>query len=107
MLNIIKNVINNRFKRDYNSKEISKQELNNYIRQGAIIIDVRSPQEYREGHIDGAICIPDYKIKKEIQKRIMDKNQIIIVYCSTGSRSRNVQNVLQKLGYIKVYNLII
>ena len=71
-----------------NEKDISKDELDKYIKQGAIIIDVRSPQEYREGHIDGSICIPDYQIKREIEKKICNKNELIVVYCTTGHRSQ-------------------
>ena len=56
------------------NKDITKEELNLYAKQGAIIIDVRSPQEYREGHVDGAISIPDYQMKREIRNRIPNKN---------------------------------
>lgn len=87
------------------NKDIKKEELNSYIKQGAIIIDVRSPQEYREGHMDGAICIPDYQIKKEIRKRVPNKEQLIVLYCSTGHRSQRVQQILEGLGYKNVYNV--
>ena len=69
---------------------------------GAIIIDVRSPQEFREGHIDGAICIPDYNIKKQIEKVIPDKNKTLLLYCSTGHRSKKVQKELIRQGYKNV-----
>ena len=88
-----------------NKKDIFKDEINIYIKQGATIIDVRSPQEYKEGHVDGAISIPDYQIKKEIQKHIKDKEELIILYCSTGHRSQNCQKLLEKLGYTNVYNV--
>lgn len=87
------------------NKDITKEELNAYIRQGATIIDVRSPQEYKEGHINGAISIPDYQIKREIQKKIPNKNELIVVYCSTGHRSQKSQKILENLGYTNVYNL--
>lgn len=94
------------FKRGFdNNKDIIKDDLNSYIKQGAIIIDVRSPQEFREGHIDGAISIPDYQIKKEIERKIPNKNEIIIVYCSTGHRSQKSQKILERLGYKNVYNI--
>mgnify|MGYP004607182213 CR=1 FL=1 len=67
MLRIIKYMIQKNFelKRSFdNKKDIKKEEINQYIQQGAILIDVRSPQEYREGHLDGAISIPDYQIKR-------------------------------------------
>ena len=88
-----------------NKKDITKEELDSYIKQGAILIDVRSPQEYKEGHLDGAISIPDYQIKRNIKNYVVDKNQIIIVYCSTGHRSQRSQKNLENLGYTNVYNI--
>lgn len=87
------------------NKDITKEELNSYIKQGTIVIDVRSPQEYREGHVDGAISIPDYQIKREIRKYVPNKYQLIVVYCSTGHRSQRVQQILENMGYTNVYNI--
>lgn len=93
-------------KRDFNEqKDISKEDLDSYIKEGATIIDVRSPQEYREGHVDGSICIPDYQIKRDIGKKVPNKDEIIVVYCSTGHRSQNCQRILENLGYTNVYNV--
>lgn len=93
-------------KRDFNDqKDISKEDLDSYIKEGATIIDVRSPQEYREGHVDGSICIPDYQIKRDIGKKVPNKDEIIVVYCSTGHRSQNCQRILENLGYTNVYNV--
>lgn len=93
-------------KRDFNDKkDISKEDVDSYIKEGATIIDVRSPQEYREGHVDGAICIPDYQIKRDISKKVPNKDEIIVVYCSTGHRSQNCQRILENLGYTNVYNV--
>ena len=85
--------------------DIGLEELKQLQKEGAVIIDVRSPQEYREGHIDGAISIPEYDIKKEAEKRIINKNKDIVVYCSSGGRSKKAQKQLRKLGYSQVYNL--
>lgn len=94
------------FKRDFNNKkDIMKEDLDSYIKEGATIIDVRSPQEYREGHVDGAICIPDYQIKKDIQKYVKNKEEIIVLYCSTGHRSQRAQQILENMGYVNVYNI--
>ena len=88
-----------------NQKDIRKDEINQYIRQGAILIDVRSPQEYREGHLDGAISIPDYQIKRTINRPVTNKKQLIVVYCSTGHRSQEAQRILENMGYTNVYNI--
>lgn len=71
----------------------------------AILIDVRSKQEYKEQHFDGALNIPLDEIAKQINQIIKQKEQIIIVYCQYGSRSKKAQNILKKLGYKNVYNL--
>lgn len=93
-------------KRNFDTnKDITKEELNSYIKRGAIIIDVRSPQEFREGHVDGAISIPDYQIKREIRSYISNKQQLIVVYCSTGHRSQKVQQILKDMSYSNVYNV--
>lgn len=88
-----------------NNKDITKDEVDSYIKQGAIIIDVRSPQEYREGHLNGSISIPDYQIKKDIEKQISNKDELIVVYCSTGHRSQRAQQMLENMGYTNVYNV--
>ena len=69
--------------------EITIEEFNEKMKQGAIAIDVRSPQEYKEGHIPGAINIPEYEIRKRMQEEMPKKNQVILVYCEYGGRSRN------------------
>ena len=105
MINKIKSMIKNKWYRDIDEDDIQIEELKKFQKEGAIIIDVRSPQEYREGHIDGAISIPEYEIKKEVEKKLKDKDINIVVYCSSGGRSKKAQKQLKKLGYKNVYNL--
>jgi phage shock protein E len=93
-------------KRSFNNKkDIRKEEINQYIKQGAVLIDVRSPQEYREGHLNGAISIPDYQIRRSITRQISNKEKLIVVYCSTGHRSQEAQRILENMGYTNVYNV--
>ena len=105
MINKIKNVIKNKWRRQMEEQDITLDELKQFQNEGAIVIDVRSPQEYREGHIDGAISIPEYEIKKKIENILLDKDKNIVVYCSSGGRSKKAQKTLNKLGYQNVYNL--
>ena len=88
-----------------NQKDIRKDEIKQYIKQGAVLVDVRSPQEYREGHLDGAISIPDYQIRRTVTRLIENKEQLIVVYCSTGHRSQEAQRILENMGYNNVYNV--
>lgn len=105
MINKIKSMIKKKWNREIEEKDIRLEELKQLQKEGALIVDVRSPQEYREGHIDGAISIPEYDIKKEAENILMDKEQTIVVYCSSGGRSKKAQKFLKKLGYSHVYNL--
>ena len=67
-----------------------------------IILDVRTEEEFAEGHIAGAILIPDYEIEKKAEHVLTDKHQLILVYCRSGRRSKNAASQLVKLGYINV-----
>lgn len=91
--------------RCYCETNISEQQLKKIVEHGAVLLDVRSPQEFEEGHLENAILLPEYEIKEKANRMLPDKLQIIIVYCSTGHRSQKAQKTLQKLGYQKVYNL--
>lgn len=105
MISKIKKIIKNKLYREMEEGDIGIDELKSYQNNGAVIVDVRSPQEYEEGHIDGAISIPEYNIKKNVENILKDKNEKIIVYCSSGGRSKKAQKSLKKLGYHNVYNL--
>lgn len=85
--------------------EINLEQLKSMVEKGAILVDVRSPQEFQEGHLEGAILLPEYEIRKSVSQVLQDKEQTTIVYCSTGHRGIKAQKVLQTLGYDKVYNL--
>lgn len=102
MFKIIKNKILNRNMELY---EISMHELEEKQKKGAIIVDVRSSQEYNEGHISEAINIPYYEIKKNVNNVLKNKNQEIVLYCQTGFRSKQAYKKLIKLEYKNVYNL--
>ena len=69
---------------------------------GYIIIDARTKSEYEEGHIRGAILIPEYEIASRAKNELPDKNQLILVYCRSGRRSKIAAEELVKLGYTNV-----
>ena len=69
---------------------------------GYIIIDARTKSEYEEGHIRGAILIPEYEIARRAKNELPDKNQLILVYCRSGRRSKIAAEELVKLGYTNV-----
>ena len=78
------------------AKEIMDKE------NGYVILDVRTQEEYDEAHIDGAILIPDYEINAKAESILKDKNQLILVYCRSGRRSKLAAEELVKLGYTNV-----
>ena len=69
---------------------------------GYIIIDARTQEEYDLGHIPGAILIPEYEIADRAEAELPDKDQLILVYCRSGRRSKIAAEELVKLGYTNV-----
>lgn len=105
MLNKLKYLLNIKWKRSIERNDINMEELKRLVSNGAILLDVRSPQEYKEGHLEGAISIPEYELKSRSKNELQDKNINIIIYCSSGSRSKKAKKILEKMGYHNVYNL--
>ena len=105
MLDKLKYFMKKRLTRSMDKYDIDEQELYNMQKQGAKIIDVRSPQEYKENHIDGAILIPEYELESKAKEILLDDDETIVVYCSSGIRSKRAQQTLNKMGYNNVFNL--
>ena len=70
--------------------------------EGYVILDVRTQEEYDQGHIPGAILIPDTEIKAKAQEVLTDKDQLILVYCRSGRRSKLAAEALVELGYTNI-----
>ena len=67
-----------------------------------IILDVRRPDEYSEGHIPGAINVPNEEIGTAEIAELPDKSQLILVYCRSGRRSKEASEKLVRLGYTNI-----
>ena len=91
-----KNVQNNEEIRYVSMNEIISimEENENYI-----ILDVRTIEEYNEGHIPNAICIPNETIDEDVINKLPNKDQLILIYCRSGNRSKQAANKLKNLGY--------
>lgn len=74
------------------------------INNGALLIDVRTKQEYDSGHIKGSIHIPVDQIEQNISQVGSNKDQDIIVYCLSGHRSAAAARTLIRLGYNRTFN---
>ena len=70
--------------------------------EGYIILDVRTQEEYDEGHIPGAIVISHEEIAEKAEKVLTDKEQLILVYCRSGRRSKIAAEALVELGYTNI-----
>lgn len=86
-------------------KQISQEEAKEMMKKddGHIIVDVRRQDEYDNGHIVGAILIPNESIGTSQPEQLKDLNQIILVYCRTGNRSKQAAQKLADMGYTNVY----
>lgn len=85
-------------------EQITQVEAKNIIdtKSNFIILDVRTEEEFVEGHIENAILIPDYEITSKAEEILKDKNQLILVYCRSGNRSKVASQALVELGYTNV-----
>ena len=86
-------------------KQISQDEAMQMMKDesGYLIVDVRTPEEFAEGHIPGAINVPNEEIGIEMPDALPDKDQLLLVYCRRGNRSKEASQKLADMGYTNVY----
>ena len=80
--------------------EEAKQIMDN--EEGYFILDVRTQEEYDASHIPGAILIPYTQIEEKVDEMLPDKDQLILVYCRSGRRSKIAAEALVELGYTNI-----
>ena len=85
--------------------QISQDEAKEMMTKddGHIIVDVRRQDEFETGHIPGAICIPNESIGTEQPAELLDLDQILLIYCRSGNRSKQAAQKLFDMGYTHVY----
>ena len=98
--NTTENTINNSFTYEQISGEEAKRLMD--TETDFIIVDARTEEEFNEGHIEGAILIPEHEIGERAEKELPDKDQLILVYCRSGRRSKIASKALADLGYTNV-----
>ncbi len=84
---------------------VSPEVARNYLRQGALVVDVRSSGEYSGGHLPNAVNIPLGELKEALPIRVPDKNQVLLLHCLSGTRSAIAKRQLKGMGYQNVFNL--
>ena len=86
-------------------RQISQEEAARMMEKddGHIVVDVRRQDEYDAGHIPGAVLIPNEDIGTEMPKELPDPDQIILIYCQSGNRSKQAAQKLFDMGYTNIY----
>lgn len=84
---------------------VSKAKAKELLRSGGRLLDVRSPEEFRSGHLAGAVNVPYQEVGERIGGIAPDKSQPILVYCLSGGRSGIAKSVLRRAGYTQAHNL--
>lgn len=79
-------------------------EAKSLIHNGALLLDVRSPEEFALGHLDGAVNLPHTQVRSRIESLSKDRSRAIVVYCKSGRRAEVAQEDLMELGYTRVVN---
>ena len=85
--------------------QISQDEAMKMMQEqtDCLIVDVRRPDEFAEGHIAGAVNVPNETIEDEVPEALPDKEQTLLVYCRSGNRSKEASQKLADMGYTNVY----
>ena len=86
-------------------KTISGSDARAMVADGAKLIDVRTPTEYAQGHIEGAVNVPLQSLQSGIGKLDLGKDDTVVVYCRSGARSASAKRELEGMGFTSVHNL--
>ena len=84
---------------------ISTEAARKLLQNGALVVDVRDPGEYRSGHLPNAMNIPLGALQSTLPKKVKDKNQALLLHCLSGGRSGIAKRQLNSMGYQNVFNL--
>lgn len=84
---------------------VSAKAARMHLKQGALVVDVRSAGEFSSDHLPNAINIPLDEIETALPCRVKDKNQTLLLHCLSGMRSGMAKSKLKNLGYAKAFNL--
>ena len=84
---------------------ISAQDACRYLGEGGVIIDVRTPEEFREGHVPNAINLPLSGLPNDVVARFPKKDEVLLLHCLGGGRSAVAKRLLRAKGYAHAYNL--
>lgn len=85
--------------------QVSRKEAVEYVKRGAIIVDVRTAAEYERGHLSQAYNMPVDEVAALLPKRVRDRDRPILVHCQSGIRSKKAKDMLTGIGYTNVHDM--
>lgn len=84
--------------------DVSGPEARRWVEAGALLVDVRTPEEFAAGHIAGAVNIPVQQLDRRMAE-LPARDRPVVVYCRSGQRSRRAAHALREAGYAEVHDL--
>lgn len=81
------------------------EEARRHLREGALLVDVRTPEEFAGGGVPGAINLPLSALPDAMLNQAPDKTRVLLLYCRSGGRSAIAAQRLRSAGYTRVFNL--
>jgi rhodanese-related sulfurtransferase len=87
------------------SGQIARKTAVDLLKRGAIVVDVRRPAEFDDGHLSQAFNMPVDEIESMLSQGCKDKSRIILLHCKTGLRSKKAKGKLIRMGYENVFDL--
>lgn len=85
--------------------QVDLQMANTLIRGGAVVLDVRSPEDWRDGHLQSAHHVPVQELPAQPLEQLPEKDQHILVYCAVGGRASKAGKILAERGFTQVHVL--
>lgn len=86
------------------ASNVSPESARRLVAEGAILLDVRTPEEFAAGHLEGAVNIPVHEVEARLGE-LPDRDKPVVVYCRSGRRSAQAKAVLERSGYAHVHDL--
>jgi phage shock protein E len=84
---------------------LTESAARDHLKSGALLVDVRTPAEFAEKNLPGAVNLPLDTITSGITNHVADKSKVVLLHCRTGRRSGIAEKELRSLGYTNVFNL--
>ena len=84
---------------------VSTEDARRHLREGALLVDVRTPGEFAAGSVKGAINVPLSELPGAMTKHCPDKNRVLLLHCQSGGRSGVAAVKLRSAGYTQVFNV--